>query len=274
MNSRIGCVLIVAAALCAAGRSASAQTPDPAQSFYVPEAGPVAPGGVPVTGAEAIKFFRSCPDNDGGSSLPNNARIKLVLVNSAGDALAGIPAANIYVKLNGGTDVQGFSGDGADSVIANSINNTSPACPDLFYITADAPSDPAGVAYITFGGGDPLSPGTALRNSGRKWGHYDSELPVFVNGVRILGKLVEGAGAIGDYVLRIKSYDVKGGLANGNNQGEVVSAVDFNAVKGGIGTSDTQSYWLDFNSNGAVDQIDLNVATFHKDHDCGTPMSP
>jgi hypothetical protein len=275
MNSRIGCVLIAAAALCAVGRTASAQTPDPTQSYFVPEAGPVAPGGVPLTGAEAVRFFRACPNNDGGSSLPNNARIKVVLLNDVGAPLAGIPAANIYILLNGGTDVQGFGGGGgADSIIANGTYNTTPLCPNLTYITADAPSDLAGVAYITFGGGDPAAPGTALRNSGRKWGHYDTELPVIANGIKILGQFVAGAGFIGDYLLQIKNVDVKGGLANGNNQGEVVSAVDFNAVKGGIGTTDALSYWLDFNSNGAVDQIDLNIATFHKDHDCGAPMNP
>jgi hypothetical protein len=272
MNSTIGCVLIAAAAVCAVGRTANAQTPDPTQSYYVPEAGPVAPGGVPITGAEAVKFFRSCPDNDGGSSLPNNARIKVVLINDVGDPIAGIPANQIYIWLNGGTDVQGFSGGGADSIIANGVVNTAPLCPTLQYIYADAASDLAGVAYITFGGGNPGAPGTTLRDSGRKWGHYDSELPVIANGVQIQGKLVEGAGT--GYALRIKSYDVKGGLANGNNQGEVVSAVDFNAVKGGIGTTDALSYWLDFNSNGAVDQIDLNIATAHKDHDCGAPMNP
>jgi hypothetical protein len=269
MNSRIGCMVIAALALML-GAAASAQTPDPALSYYVPEAGTTV---TPITGAAAVQFFRSCPNNDGGSSLPNNARIKVTLMNSLGP-VAGVPAADIYVKLNGGTNVQGFSGDGADSVIANGVNNTAPACPDLFYITADAPSDAFGVAYITFGGGDPLFPGTSLRSSGRKWGHYDSELPVFANGVQILGKLDAGAGTIGDYVLRIKSVDVKGGLANGNNQGEVVTQVDFNLVKGEIGAADALSYWCDFNSSGAVDNIDLNIATFHKDHDCGAPMNP
>ena len=271
MNSRIGWMLIAALALCASGRTASAQTPDPDLSYYVPEAGPTAPGGVPVTGAEAVKFFRSCPNNDGGSSLPNNARIKVVLMDASGP-LAGILAENIYVKLNGGTAVQNFPGDGADSVISNGINNTTPLCPNLYYITADAASDAFGVAYITFRGGNPLAPGTELRDSDRKWGHYDTVLPVIANGVTIPGKLDEGAG--GPYVLRIKSVDIKGGLANGNNQGEVVTQIDFNAVKGEIGLTDALSYWADLNSSGAVDNIDLNIATFHKEHDCGTPMNP
>jgi len=273
MNLRIGWMWITVAALCATGGIARAQnlTPDPTMSYFVPEAGPVAPGGVPDTGADAVKFFRSCPDNDGGASLPNNARIKVVLTNAFGP-IAGVPADKIYIWLNGGTPVQGFSGDGADSVISNGINNTAPACPDLYYVTADAPSDLNGVAYITFRGASPLNPGIAVRSAERKWGHYDSDLPVIANGVRILGKFLEGAGVIGDYVLRIKSFDVKGGLANGNNQGEVVSQVDFNAVKGGLGSTDALSYWLDFDSSGVVNTSELNMATAHKDHDCATPI--
>jgi hypothetical protein len=271
MNSKIGWMVIAVLVVGAVGSggTAIAQTPDPMQSFFVPEAGPVA---APVTGLPATAFFRSCPDNDGSSSLPNAARIKVILKNSNGMALGNIPAADIYIQLNGGTTVQGFPDNGgADSVISNGTLNNSPACPNLFYITADAASDVNGVAYITFGGGDPNNPGTSLPSPGRKWGHYDSDFPVYANGVRIQGKFVEVGGAIGEYSLRIKSFDVKGGLANGNNQGEAVTQVDFNTVKGEIGLTDALSYWCDLNSSGAVDNIDLNIETFHKDHDCGTP---
>jgi hypothetical protein len=253
------------------GLPANAQTPDATLSYYVPEAGPV---GAPFTGVDAIKFFRACPNNDAGSSLPLNARIKLVLVDAVGAPIVGLPAANIFIKLNGGTLVQGFAGDGADSVIANGVYNTAPACPLLQYVFADAQTDEAGVAYITFAGGDPAAPGTTLRDPGRKWGHYDSKLPVFANGVEILGRLVEGGGTIGDYVLRIKNFDLKGGLANGNNQGEVVSSVDYNSVKGSIGSTDALSYWHDFDSGGGVNVTDLNIITKHMNHDCGEPLSP
>jgi hypothetical protein len=271
MASKAGCLLVVLFAGLVSGAPCRAQTPDPARSYYVPEAGPV---GTPFMGTDATKFFRACPGNDGGSSLPQSARIKVVLKNAAGDPIIGLAAANIYIKLNGGTAVQGFPGDGADSVIANGIYNNSPACPLLQYMTADAASDGSGVAYITFGGGDPANPGTSLPDAGRKWGHYDSVLPVYANGVLILGRLVEGSGSIGDYVLRIKSFDFKGGLANGNNQGEVVSSVDFNSEKGSIGSTDPLSYWQDFDSGGSVTVTDLNMLTAHVDHDCGTPMSP
>jgi hypothetical protein len=268
MNAKTGWALAAlfgSLMVCTPGQ---AQTPDPATSYYVPEAGPV---GAPLTGTDAVQFFRACPNNDGGASLPLSARIKVVLKNSVGLPLAGVPAADIYIKLNGGTDVQGFSGDGADSVIANGVYNTDPACPLLQYVFADAPTDGAGATYITFGGGDPASPGAYLRDPGRKWGHYDSVLPVFANGVVILGRLEEAAGSIGDYVLRLKSFDVKGGLANGNNQGEVVSSVDYNTVKGTIGESDPLSYWVDYDSGGSVGVSDLNMVQYHMHHDCGVP---
>lgn len=271
MDSRGARWLIAAAVMLLSVASANAQTPDPTQSFYVPEGGAVA---APAVGADAVRFFRACPNNDGGSSLPSSARIKVILKTAEGAPIVGLAAEDIYVKLNGGTTVQGFSGDGADSIIANGVYNTAPACPLLQYVYADAPTDGSGATYITFGGGNPASPGASLRDPGRKWGHYDSLLPVFANGVQISGKLLEGAGAIGDYVLRLKNFDLKGGLSNGNNQGEVVSSVDYNTEKGAIGSTDPLSYWEDFDGGGTVTITDLNMLTFHMDHDCGGPMSP
>lgn len=269
MISKSGCALTaLVMTLLAAGAPSFAQTPDPAKSYYVPEAGDV---GAPFVGANATKYFRACPNNDGGANLPFSARIKVILKDSDGFPIVGLAAANIYIKLNGGTGVQGFGGDGADSIVSNGIYNTSPACPLLQYITADAATDGMGVAYITFGGGDPANPGVRLRDPARKWGHYDSSLPVFANGVQIQGRFVDGAGFIGDYVLRIKNFDLKGGLANGNNQGEVVTSVDYNTEKGGIGSADPLSYWLDFDGDGSVTITDLNILTFHQDHDCGNP---
>jgi hypothetical protein len=270
MNSRLGCVIAAFLVCMPIGLPAQAQTPDVTLSYFVPEAGGV---GVPIVGAAAVAFFRACPNNDGGSSLPANARIRVVLKDASDDPIVGLAADNVYVKLNGGTDVQGFSGDGADSIIANSVNNTDPLCPDLRYITADAATDGDGVTYITFAGADPGAPGVTLRDPDRKWGHYDSELPVYANGVLLQGRLTV-AGVNGDYVLRIKNFDVKGGLGNGNNQGEVVSSVDYNSVKGSIGSTDPLSYWLDFDSSGAVASPDFNMITSHMHHDCGNPMDP
>ena len=115
MKSRIAYMLIAVLALGAALPASAQQTPDPTLSYFVPEAVPPAPP--IVTGLAATAYFRSCPGNDGGSSLPNHARIKVILKNVDGTPCVGVAAANIYIKLNGGTDVQGFSGDGADSII-------------------------------------------------------------------------------------------------------------------------------------------------------------
>jgi hypothetical protein len=270
MNLRLGLWIIALIVCIPIALPARAQTPDAAKSYFVPEAGDV---GTPIVGQAAVKFFRACPNNDGGASLPSNARIRIVLKNASDDPIIGLAPENIYIKLNGGTAVQGFSGDGADSIIANSINNTDPLCPDLRYMFADAATDANGVAYITFAGAAPGTPGVTLRDPNRKWGHYDSELPVFANGVLLQGRLTVG-GVNGDYVLRIKNFDVKGGLANGNNQGEVVSSIDYNTVKGGVNTSDALSYWLDFDSSGDVGTTDFNMFTAHMFHDCGNPLSP
>jgi hypothetical protein len=270
MDSRLGCVIAASLVCMFIGFPAQAQTPDVAKSYFVPEAGDVV---TPTVGQAAVRFFRACPNNDGGASLPSNARIRIVLRTANDTRIVGLAADQIYIKLNGGTAVQGFSGDGADSIIANSVNNTDPVCPDLRYIFADAASDANGVAYITFAGADPGAPGVTLRDPNRKWGHYDSVLPVYANGVLLQGRLTV-AGVNGDYVLRIKNFDVKGGLANGNNQGEVVSSMDYNTVKGGINMSDDLSYWLDFDSSGDVGTTDFNMFTNHMFHDCGKPMSP
>lgn len=96
---------------------------------------------------------------------------------------------------------------------------------------------------------------------------------MYANGVLLQGRLIV-AGVNGDYVLRIKNFDVKGGMANGNNQGEVVSSVDYNTVKGGVNMADALSYWLDFDSSGDVGNADFNMFTAHMFHDCGNPMSP
>lgn len=270
MDPRLGCLIAALLVCMPIGFPAMAQTPDVAKSYFVPEAGTV---GSPIVGQAAVRFFRTCPNNDGGASLPQNARIRIVLNDASNMPIMGLAADHIYIKLNGGTAVQGFSGDGADSIIANSVNNTDPVCPDLRYMFADAATDANGVTYITFAGADPGAPGVTLRDPNRKWGHYDSELPVYANGVLLQGRLTV-LGVNGDYVLRIKNLDVKGGLANGNNQGEVVSSSDYNTVKGGVNMTDALSYWLDFDSSGDVGTTDFNIFTAHMFHDCGNPMSP
>jgi hypothetical protein len=226
-----------------------------------------------MQGAQAIRFFRGCPNNDGASSFPNNARIKVVLMAN-GTPLSGVAAADIYVKLNGGTAVQHFNGDGADSIIANPTYNPSFNCPLVQYLFADAASDGNGVAYITFGGADPSNPGVTYRNPNRKWGHYDSELPVFALGVKLSGRLTTN-GTNGDYVLRIKSFDVRSGLGTALDQGELVSSDDYNSVINSIGQSpDALTYWLDYDNTGTLTSTDLNAFLPHLFHTCNSPNNP
>ena len=243
----------------------AAQTPDPNNSFYVPQAGEDYAN--PLEGDQATPYFRACPNNDGGASLPFAARIKIVVRDSNGAPIPGISPANLCILFNGGTLLQGFSGLGADSVIANLLFNPLASCPDVRCIPADAATDANGVATITFTG-----PG-GVRDPNRKWGHYDSELPVYVSGVRISGRLTSRS-TNGSYFLRIKNFDHIGGLLNILNQGESVTTTDLNAVVNGLGVDSATSYWMDFDGDGAVDIADYNMAAYHFSHDCDTPNSP
>jgi hypothetical protein len=238
--------------------------PDVAASFYVPQTGTVA---TPTEGTVAIRNFRMCPNNDGLTNLPNNARIKVVIKDVNNNPIPNIAAADICVLFNGGTSAQGFSGTGADSVIANSQWNTTPLCPDVRCVAADAPTDANGSTYITFGGADVNNPGVFVRSSNRKWGHYDTTLPVFCLGFQLQGRITS-ASANGTYTLRIKSYDLTGGLAAAANQGETVTSADYNLVSNNINGTGIGSYWRDFDTSGAVTSTDLNPVNTHFNHNC------
>lgn len=238
---------------------------DATNSYYVPQSG--LDYNNPDEGSAAIVNFRACPNNDGDGSLPLNARIKVVVKDSGGQGISGIAASNICILFNGGTPVQGFSGAGADSVIADSTWNKLPLCPVVRCVQADGPTDADGVAYITFTG-----PG-GVRDPNRKWGHYDSVLPVFVLGTAIQGRITSGS-TNGSYVLRIKNMDDTGGLGAVVNQGELVSVADFNTISNTLGISSAISFWRDLDWDGEVGLSDLNLISFHVSHDCDTPNSP
>lgn len=255
------------------------QDPDTTQSFYVPQSGST---GAPAEGALATRNFRMCPNNDGGASLPNSARIKVVVRDAAGNGVAGIAASDIYLLFNGGTPElpptgQGFRGPGADSIIANSQYNSSPLCPDVRAIPADAPTDPAGATFITFTGAS-ATPGVGARDATRKWGHYDSEIPVFVYWQRLKGRLTSTS-PLGSYELQIKNFDFNLGLPlkAEMNLGEAVTAIDFNVLTAHLGQHDsdsTQNWWMDFNSDGEVNNLDYNILSLHVGHNCNSPNSP
>jgi hypothetical protein len=248
------------------------QVPDATRSYYVPQSGSV---GSPSEGATAIRSFFTCPNND-GTALPNNARIKLVIKDSGGNPISGIAASDINIRFNGGTAAQGFSGPDADSVIANSQYNPAANCPDVRHVDADAASDANGVAYITFRGASPSNPGVAVRDASRKWGHYDSEFPVYVLGVRLQGRLTS-ASVNGSYVLQIKNVDLVGGLTTALNQGELVNTLDRSPMQAHQGEMDSASainWWLDLNSDGIVNSLDNAPQQAHVNHNCSSPSNP
>jgi hypothetical protein len=249
---------------------AFAGVPDVTQSFYVPQSGTT---GAPSEGTTAARLFRACPNNDGGASLPSSVRVKVVVKDVNGNGIPNVAAADICLMFNGGTPAQSFTGVGADSIIANSAFNTSPLCPDVRCVQADDQTDANGVTYITFTGATPGSPGVGTRNAQRKWGHYDTAIPVYVLGFQLSGRLTSGS-ANGTYTLRIKNFDWTGGLGTTPNQGEQVSATDFNGIANGLNINNAISYWKDFDSSGTVNATDLNQIAAHTSHSCTSPNNP
>ena len=262
---RLSLTAVAVMAMIAIAMPAVAGVPDIANSFFVPQRGTV---GTPIEGTTALPFFRSCPGND---ASPGNARVKVVVRDVNGNGISGIAAADICLLFNGGTPSQSFSGVGADSVIANSQFNQSPLCPDVRCVQADDQTDATGTTYITFLGATPGSPGIGTRNPARRWGHYDTEIPVFVLGFKLSGRLTT-ASANGTYTLRIKSYDMTGGTGPVPvNTGEVVSLADLNSVVGNFGLANILTYWRDFDTDGAVALSDLNQIVGHFGHSCINP---
>jgi hypothetical protein len=274
MNRSIALVAALLAATVPSAGMAQCPMPDPHLSYFVPQVGSVA---APTEGINAIKLFRACPNNDGGASLPNNARIKVVLRDAAGNPIVGEKA--IYMLFNGGTTAQGFFGIGADSIISNGTWNIAPSCPDLKEVLVTSPTDATGTTYITFTGGDSGTPGVGVRDPGRKWGHYDDEIPVYVGlppctPIKIFGRLTTGS-PLGSYTLRIRNFDVVGGLGAVLNQGELVSATDFNKTLGcASAPGGLNCAWCDYDLSGSVTAVDLNMISAHMGHDCDTPLSP
>jgi hypothetical protein len=113
-----------------------------------------------------------------------------------------------------------------------------------------------------------------VRNAQRKWGHFDSAIPVYVLGFPLAGRLTTGS-ANGTYTLRIKSYDWTGGLGTTANQGETIALNDFNGVANAVtNLASPFYYWKDFNSSGTVNFTDLNPVIAHLNHDCDSPNNP
>lgn len=260
--------IAIAAVLALIVPAAYAGVPNTTNSYYVPQAGTTT---APTTGTSAVILFRACPNNDGGTSLASNARIKVVVKDGTNNPIQGIAAADICMLFNGGTPAQGFSGVGADTIIANSLPSSGALCPDVRCVQADSATNVNGVTYITFTGANPATPGVGVRNALRNWGHFDSNIPVFVLGFQLQGTLAEPA-TLGTYTLRIKNYDVSGGLGTLANQSERVNASDINLMIPRLNkTGGVNDYWMDFNNDGNVNSVDLNQLRAHLNHDCTQP---
>jgi hypothetical protein len=225
----------------------------------------------PTEGAAAIVNARGCPNEDGTQVLRLSARLKVVVRASNGSPIANIPAGDICVLFNGGTGpgLQGFTGAGGDSIIANFQFNQIANCPDVRCVSADAPTDANGTTYITWIGSTPGQPGVGTRDQFRKWGGYEGSIPVVVLGFQLQGRLTT-ASAPGTYTAHIKNLDHQGGRTAAANQGEVVNALDRNPVQNTV-TIGTYVYNQDFDNNGDVNIIDLNFITGHFGHDCNSP---
>jgi hypothetical protein len=259
--------IALAAVLAWIAPAAYAGIPDVTNSWFVPQSGSV---GTPQEGTIATRFFRQCPNNDisSGTILNNSARIKVHVADVNNNPIPNVAAADICVLFNGGTAAQGFSGVGADSVIANTQWNAT--CPDIRCMAADAPTNSSGDTYITFAGADVATPGVALRSLNRKWGHYDTTLPVYVLGFQLSGRLTSGA-ANGTYTLRIKNCDTQLGLLAIAGQGEIVGLQDYTAIANFLFVNSTTSYWKDLDSSGAVNAPDFTIVSGHSGHACAIP---
>jgi len=254
--------LVFAALLAPPGNAA---VPSTALSFFVPQSGSLT---TPTEGAAAIANARHCPNKDGTQVLRLNSRLKVVVKSAGGFPITGIAASDICILFNGGTPAQGFSGIGDDSIIANFQFNQLASCPDVRCLQADSPTDLDGTSYITWLGSTWSSPGVAQRDPSVKWGGYAGDIPLYVLGFKLQGRLTS-ASAPGSYTAHVKSADFVGGRTTAPNQGELVNSLDIAPVQAAIGHP--YQYHMDFDNNGIVNSIDLSFIKAHNNHKCNSP---
>ena len=269
--------IAIAAVLAWIVPAAYAGVPDVTQSFYVPQRGSV---GTPTEGTAAATVFRTCPNNDlfsfgGTSPTLGNGRIRVIVRDVNGAGIPGIAAADICVLFNGGTSIQLFSGVGADSIIAFSGTATNNLCPNVRCVQADAPTAADGSTYITFRGNDGVTPGLATRDANRKWGHFDTDIPVYVLGFKLAGRLSSTqVTASPAYILRVKNVDVALGLNNVAGGAEIVTGADVTTVLGALTTAPPLKYWYDVDNNGSVSGADVTTVLGHLNHSCTNLINP
>lgn len=269
--------IAIAAVLAWIVPAAYAGVPDVTQSFFVPQRGSV---GTPTEGTAAAVVFRTCPNNDlfsfgGASPTLGNGRIRVIVRDVNGAGIPGIAAADICVLFNGGTTIQGFFGVGADSIVATNGTPSNGTCPNVRCVQADAPTDALGSTYITFRGNDGVTPGVATRDAARKWGHFDTDIPVYVLGFKLAGRLAAAqVTPTPAYILRVKNVDVALGLNNTLGAAEIVTGVDVSTVLGALTTNPPLKYWYDVDNNNSVTGADVTTVLGHLNHSCTNLLNP
>jgi hypothetical protein len=104
------------------------------------------------------------------------------------------------------------------------------------------------------------------------WGHYDSAIPIYAWGTKLAGRR-RSASPDSAYALQIKNFDSVSGLSASMNAGEAVTILDFNAVSNHINesaysTTSPTNYWKDFDWSGVIEINDVNMLSYHINHDC------
>jgi hypothetical protein len=185
-----------------------------------------------------------------------------VLKDSAGNGIAGISAADIFIWMNGRSRPQGMYWEGPDSIIANSQYNPLHGCPNLTAIYADTATDASGSTYVTLIGAG------GIPDASRKWGLFDSELPVYALGVQLQGRAKSDT-TNGSYVLRIRNADCASGVSTALDQGEIVNSIDVNFVHAhNPSYGGTYTYPADMDENGIINSIDESFVRAHNNHKC------
>ena len=91
---------------------------------------------------------------------------------------------------------------------------------------------------------------------------------MYVYGLLLQGRLTSTS-APGSYTAHVKSMDTVGGGTTAPDQGEMVNSLDINPVQAAIGTP--YKYNFDFDNNGSVNSLDLNLIKAHNNHKCNYP---
>jgi hypothetical protein len=109
----------------------------------------------------------------------------------------------------------------------------------------------------------------AQRDPSIKWGGYAGDIPLYVLGFKLQGRLTS-ASEPGSYTAHVKSLDHVGGRTTAANQGELVNSLDISPVQAAF--TGPYVYHLDFDNNGVVNSLDMALIKAHNNHKCDFPI--